>query len=74
MTDIEDKRTPVIGVTLQSSTELAEASYIVGWQAAIEAVVTMMDRQRAPTSLIRDVTAIPFEPSESIEKMKAALK
>lgn len=75
MTDIEDKRTPVIGVTLKSSVDLAEASYNAGWRAALLAVTMLLESYRGPEAdLVRRANALPITPSESIAKMRASLK
>lgn len=73
--DIEDKRTPVLGVTLKSSVELAEASYEAGWKAAMLAVTLLLDSYNGPQAdLVRSANLLPIKPSPSIEKMKAALE
>lgn len=74
--DIEDKRTPLIGITLKSSVELAEAAYDSGWKGAVLAVAKLVSGN--PTSinlaLLERLQALPIEPSPSIQKMRAGLE
>lgn len=79
MTDIEDKRTPIIGVTLASSVDLAEASYEAGWRGAIVAahrLIIAHGKSPEPdlTMLMRALSDMMIEPSPSITKMREALK
>jgi hypothetical protein len=78
--DIEDKRTPVIGVTLKSSVDMAEVAYNLGWRAAISASIELMTQSDlgpdafSLMKMMKAMQAMPVEPSPSIEKMKAALE
>jgi hypothetical protein len=78
--DIEDKRTPLVGVTLASSVDLAEVAYETGWRSAISAAIDLMAQNDpgpdafATIQLMKAMQAMPITPSPSITKMREALK
>lgn len=72
----KDGMSPVVGISLKSSVELAEAAYNSGWKGATLAAARLLaaNPSKEGLRLLEQLRALPVDPSPSIEKMRAALE